>query len=382
VSDKADVTIIGAGVVGLAIAAQVASKDREVYVLEKNEKFGLEISSRQSGVIHSGIYYPEGSLKAKMCVAGNRILYELCERYSIGHRRLGKLMVATGDQETRELQTLVERGRRNGLDGLKILSKQEMKELEPKVEGVAAILSPSTGIIDSYALMKYYIAKAKDGGGQIVYQTKVVGIEKIADGYKVTIQDSTGESSFTTKILINCAGLHSDKVAELAGIDIAKAGYKLYYCKGEYFSVSSSKSTLVKRLIYPVPSTQLSGLGIHVNLDMDGRMRLGPSAYYVDRIDYAVDSQHRQLFYESVRRFLPFIEYDDLEPETAGIRPKLQEPGGDVKDFVIRDESDKGLPRFINLIGIESPGLTASPAIANYVWGLIKRYLQSDKVSI
>lgn len=378
----ADITIVGAGVVGLAIAAQVASEDREVYVLEKNEKFGLEISSRQSGVIHSGIYYPEGSLKAKMCVAGNRILYELCERYSIGHRRLGKLMVATGDQETRELQTLVERGRRNGLDGLKILSKQEMKELEPKVEGVAAILSPSTGIIDSYALMKYYIAKAKDGGGQIVYQTKVVGIEKIADGYKVTIQDSTGESSFTTKILINCAGLHSDKVAELAGIDIAKAGYKLYYCKGEYFSVSSGKSTLVKRLIYPVPSTQLSGLGIHVNLDMDGRMRLGPSAYYVDRIDYAVDSQHRQLFYESVRRFLPFIEYDDLEPETAGIRPKLQEPGGDVKDFVIRDESDKGLPRFINLIGIESPGLTASPAIANYVWGLIKRYLQSDKVSI
>ena len=378
----ADITIVGAGVVGLAIAAQVASEDREVYVLEKNEKFGLEISSRQSGVIHSGIYYPEGSLKAKMCVAGNRILYELCERYSLGHRRLGKLIVATGDQETRELQTLVERGRRNGLDGLKILSKQEMKELEPKVEGVAAILSPSTGIIDSYALMKYYIAKAKDGGGQIVYQTKVVGIEKIADGYKVTIQDSTGESSFTTKILINCAGLHSDKVAELAGIDIAKAGYKLYYCKGEYFSVSSGKSTLVKRLIYPVPSTQLSGLGIHVNLDMDGRMRLGPSAYYVDRIDYAVDSQHRQLFYESVRRFLPFIEYDDLEPETAGIRPRLQEPGGDVKDFVIRDESDKGLPRFINLIGIESPGLTASPAIANYVWGLIKRYLQSDKVSI
>lgn len=369
---KADITIIGAGVIGLAIAAQVASEDREVYVLEKNETFGLEISSRQSGVIHSGIYYPEGSLKAKMCVAGNRILYELCERYGIGHRRLGKLIVATSDEETGELQTLLERGQRNGAEGLRILSKQEMKELEPNVEGVAAILSPSTGIIDSYALMKYFIAKAKDGGVQIAYQTKVVGIEKVADGYKVTVADGTGNFSFPTRLLINCAGLHCDKVAELAGIDIAKAGYKLHYCKEEYFSISSGKSILVKRLIYPVPPPKVTGVGIHLTFDLEGRMRLGPSIYYVDSIDYAVDNQHKQLFYDSVRRFLPSIEYDDLEPEMAGIRPKLQEPGGDIKDFVIRDESTKGLPGFINLIGIESPGLTASPAIAKYVWGLIE----------
>lgn len=371
-SHKADITIIGAGVVGLAIAAQVASQDREVYVLEKNETFGLEISSRQSGVIHSGIYYPEGSLKAKMCVAGNRILYELCERYGIGHRRLGKLIVATSDEETGELQTLLERGQRNGAEGLRILSKREMRELEPNIEGVAAILSPSTGVIDSYALMKYFIAKAKDGGVQIAYQTKVVGIEKVADGYKVTVEDGTGKFSFTTRLLINCAGLHCDKVAELAGIDIAKAGYKLHYCKGEYFSISSSKSTLVKRLIYPVPPPKVTGVGIHLTFDLEGRMRLGPSIHYVDSIDYAVDNQHKQLFYDSVRRFLPSIEYDDLEPEMAGIRPKLQEPGGDIKDFVIRDESDKGLPGFINLIGIESPGLTACPAIAKYVWGSIE----------
>jgi len=371
-SHKADITIIGAGVVGLAIAAQVASQDREVYVLEKNETFGLEISSRQSGVIHSGIYYPEGSLKAKMCVAGNRILYELCERYGIGQRRLGKLIVATSDEETGELQTLLERGQRNGAEGLRILSKREMKELEPNIEGVAAILSPSTGIIDSYALMKYFIAKAKDGGVQIAYQTKVVGIEKVADGYKVTVEDGTGKFSFTTRLLINCAGLHCDKVAELAGIDIAKAGYKLHYCKGEYFSISSRKSILVKRLIYPVPPPKVTGVGIHLTFDLEGRMRLGPSIHYVDSIDYAVDDQHKQLFYDSVRRFLPSIEYDDLEPEMAGIRPKLQESGGDIKDFVIRDESDKGLPGFINLIGIESPGLTACPAIAKYVWGLIE----------
>jgi len=372
-SYTADITIIGAGVVGLAIAAQVASKDREVYVLEKNNTFGLETSSRHSGVVHSGIYYPDGSLKAKMCVAGNRILYELCERYGIGHNRLGKLIVASGEEEVGELEMLLERGQRNCAEGLRIISKREIKELEPNIEGVAAILSPSTGIIDSHALMQYFIARAKDGGVQIAYQTNAVGIEKLSDRYKVTVEDHTGKSSFTTRILINCAGLHSDKVAELAGIDIDKAGYKLYYCKGEYFSVSSSKSKLVRgKLIYPVPPPEVTGVGIHITFDLEGRMRLGPSIHYVDSIDYAVDNQHKQLFYNSVRKFLPSIEYDDLEPEMAGIRPKLQEPGRDTKDFVIRDESDKGLPGFINLIGIESPGLTASPAIAKYVRGLVE----------
>jgi len=374
-SEKADITIIGAGVVGLAIAAQVTSQDREVYVLEKNETFGQEISSRHSGVIHSGIYYPKNSLKTKMCVAGNRILYELCERYDIAHKRLGKLIVATNDEEAEELQTLLERGRRNGAEGLRILSRREIKKLEPNIEGVAAILSPATGIIDSHGLMKYFVAKAEDGGAQIAYKTKVVGIEKVAEGYKVSVEDSTGEFSFTTRVLINCAGLHSDKVAELAGIDIAKAGYKLHYCKGEYFSIKTSQRGLVKRLIYPVPPSKITSVGIHITFDLEGRMRLGPSIQYVDSLDYAVDNQHKQLFYDSVRRFLPWIEYDDLEPEMAGIRPKLQEPGGDFKDFVIREESDKGLPRLVNLIGIESPGLTACPAIAEYVCRLIEERL-------
>ncbi len=372
---QADITIIGAGVVGLAIAAQLASEDGEVYLLEKNKTFGLETSSRQSGVIHSGIYYPQGSLKARMCVAGNIILYEMGEKYGIGHRRVGKLIVATSDGEAEELQILLERGQSNGVKGLRMLSKREMKELEPNVEGVAAILSPSTGIIDSYALMQYFVARAQGGGVQIAYQTKVVGIERVADGYKVTVEDGTGQSSFITKILINCAGLYCDQVAGLAGIDITRAGYRLHYCRGEYFSVGSGKSTLVKRLIYPVPPPKIIGVGIHVAFDLEGRMRLGPSIEYVDNIDYAIDNRHKQLFYDSVRRFLPSIEYDDLEPEMAGIRPKLQGPGEDVKDFVIRDESDKGLPGFINLIGIESPGLTASPAIAEYVHGLIRERL-------
>ena len=367
---QAEITIIGAGVIGLAVAAEVAAEDREVFVLEKNDTFGQEISSRHSGVVHSGIYYPEGSLKAKTCVAGNRILYELCGKHGIDCKRLGKLLVAADEEEVGELQVLLERGRRNGAQGLRMLSKQELKKLEPNISGVAAILSPSTGIIDSHALMKYFVSQAKGRGAQIVYQTKVIGIEKVADEYKVTVEDSTGSFAFNTRLLINCAGLYSDKVAELVGMDTVRAGYRLHYCKGEYFSVSGSKNSMVERLIYPVPTPGLTGLGVHVTFDLDGRMRLGPSMEYVDSINYTVDSQHKSFFYNAARRLLPFIEYDDLEPEMAGIRPKLQGPGGEVRDFVIREEGDRGLPGFINLIGIESPGLTASPAIAEYVGSL------------
>ncbi len=373
---KSDITIIGAGVIGLAIAAQVASRNRAVFVLEKNERFGQETSSRHSGVIHSGIYYPQGSLKAKLCVEGNRLLYELCRKHGIGYKNLGKLIVATSDEETGQLQELKAKGQRNGAEGLRMISMGELKQMEPNVEGVAALLSPSTGIIDSHALMEHFIARAKDGGAEIVYRKKVVGIEGVPDGYKITVAESGEDKfSFTTRIMINCAGLYCDKIAELAGIDIGRAGYRLHYCKGEYFSVGNGKSRLVNRLIYPVPEVKNTGLGVHVTLDLEGRMRLGPNTQYVASIDYAVDSRHKDNFYKSAKRMFPFIEYEDLEPEMAGIRPKLQGPGDDVKDFVIRDESDKGLPGLINLIGIESPGLTASLAIARYVADIVKNLL-------
>ena len=374
-SDRADITIIGAGVIGLAIAARVARESRQVYVLEKNDGFGLETSSRHSGVIHAGIYYPQDSLKAKLCVAGNRILYELCGRYDIGHKRLGKLIVATNDEESGELEALLERGRRNGAEDLKLLSRQELKELEPNVAGVAAILSPSSGIIDSHGLMQYFIARAGEGGAQIAYQTKVVGIERAAEGYEVRVEDGGGESSFITRVLVNSAGLYSDKMAELAGIDIDRAGYRLHYCKGDYFSLRSRQSTRVNRLIYPVPPSNIAGMGIHITFDLEGRVRLGPDIEYVDRLDYAIDRREQKLFYNSVKRLLPSIEYGDLEPEMAGIRPKLQEPGGEFRDFVIRDETDRGLPGLVNLIGIESPGLTAAPAIAEYVGGVVEERL-------
>jgi L-2-hydroxyglutarate oxidase LhgO len=371
---RSDITIIGAGVIGLGIAAQVANKSRGVYVLEKNETFGQETSSRNSEVIHAGIYYPQGSLKAKFCVEGNAMLYELCQKYGIGHKRLEKVMVAVNDADAEELEMLFHRGRDNGARDLRMLSQRELRELEPNVSGVAAILSPTTGIVDSHALMEYFITQAKENGAEIVYKSKVVAIEKVAEGYKVTIEGDAEIFSFITKVVINCAGLNSDKIAEMAGIDIVEAGYKLHYCKGEYFNVGHGKGKLVKRLIYPVPP-QGEDVGIHVTLDLEGRMRLGPNSCYVNEVNYAVDASQKQAFYDAAIKFLPFMEYDDLEPEMAGIRPDLEGPGGDFRDFVLRHEHDRGLPGLINLVGIESPGLTSAPAIAKYVANMVAEIL-------
>ena len=360
---------------GLAVAAEIANARREIFVIEKNETFGQETSSRNSQVIHAGIYYPEGTLKAKTCVAGNTILYELCNKHSIGHRRLGKIIIAVDDGETKQLEALLNRGERNGVHGLKILDRQQVKQIEPNIKAVAALFSPSSGIVDSHAMMRYFLGKATDGGVRVVYKTKVVGIEKRGNhGYKVFVEDQSGGSSFITRVLINCAGLGSDKIAELAGIDIIEAGYKLHYCKGEYFKVGRGKNKLVRGLVYPLPKPRGAGLGIHVTPSLDGIVLLGPDARYIDSINYSVDNQQKKAFCDSVKEFLPFIQYEDLEPEMAGIRPTLQGPQDEFRDFVIRDEYDKGLLGFIDLIGIESPGLTSCPAIAKYVGDMVNQY--------
>ncbi|MFA5367723.1 MAG: NAD(P)/FAD-dependent oxidoreductase [Dehalococcoidia bacterium] len=366
-SNSVDITIIGAGVIGLAVAAEVTRRGRVVYVLEKNETFGRETSSRNSGVIHAGIYYPEGSFKAGLCVEGKRMLYELCVRYGIPHRRTGKLIVAVNDDEIAQLESLLDNGRRNGVEGLRMMSRRELKSREPEVEGVAALLSPTTGVVDAHALMRHYLSTAQDAGAHVAFNAEVVAVERAVDGYMVSINDESGRFSITSEIVINCAGLNSDKIAAMAGIDINAAGYRLHYCKGGYFSVGGGKAKKISHLIYPVPLPKITGVGIHATLDMDGRMLLGPSAEYVDRVDYSMDDRNQRLFYESVKPFLPFIEYEDLAPEMAGVRSKLQGPGQDIRDFVIREEGDKGLSGFINLIGIESPGLTASPSIAKLV---------------
>jgi L-2-hydroxyglutarate oxidase LhgO len=375
--DTVDITIIGAGVIGLAVADSVTDLRRQVFVLERNETFGCEISSRHSGVIHAGIYYPPSLLKAKLCVRGMEMLYRLCRESSIGYKQLGKLVVANNDEEADELEALLKRGNNNGTPGLQLLSRGEVKKLEPNIEACAALLSPSSGIIDSHALMKHLAAHAFSKEAQMAYMTRVIGIDKTAGGYEVTVTDSQGEYSFPTRLLINCAGLDSHIIAEMAGIDIDAAGYRPYYCKGEYFSVAGDKNKMISCLIFPVPPPGVTGVGIHVVLDLDGRLKLGPSIEYVDKIDYTVNAGNRQYFYDSVKDFLPFIEFADLEPEMAGIRPKLQLPGEEIKDFVIQHEVDRGLPGLINLVGIESPGLTAAPAIGEYVGAMVDEILNS-----
>lgn len=360
-----DVAIIGAGVIGLATAREIAQGKKEIFVFDKNRTFGPETSSRNSEVIHAGIYYPEGSLKAKLCVQGKNLLYKLCDKHNIAHKKCGKIIVAAHENEISSLEELCEQGRKNGVADLMLLSRTELKKLEPNIEARAGLLSPSSGIFDSHNLLKFLYSQAKERRAEFVFGTEVIGIERAGTKYKVQIKDRDGISTFVAHVVVNCAGLNSDKIAQLAGIDIAEAGYKLHYCKGEYFSLESKYRNLVSRLIYPTP--EQAGHGIHWRQALDGRVLLGPSAYYVEAIDYAVDETHKQYFYNAAKRFLPLVELEDLAPESAGIRPKLQGPGEAFRDFVIVHEEEAGFPGLINLIGIESPGLTASLAIAQYV---------------
>ena len=373
-STEIDIIIIGAGVVGLAIAAEVSCTHQNVFVFEKNRTFGQETSSRNSEVIHAGMYYPENSLKGKFCVSGNHLLYEFCEKYNINHKRLGKLIVAADDAETKEVERLHRQGLKNGIRDLQILTRDEIKLLEPNVEAVAGLLSPSTGVLDSHDLMKTFYGCAKENGVVFVFGAEVIDIDRNTGGYEVSVQDSERTYSVTGSIVINAAGLFSDRVAQLAGIDVEKAGYKLHYCKGAYFSLNPKVKGLVNRLVYPVP--EQAALGVHITLSLDGSLRLGPNAKYIDIIEYSVDESDKPEFYHAAHKYLPSIEFDDLAPEFAGVRPKLQAKGEGFRDFVIRDEADKGLPGLINLIGIESPGLTASPAIAKYVAAMVADILK------
>ena len=372
-SAEVDIIIVGAGVVGLAIAAGVSRTNKNVFVFEKNRTFGLETSSRNSEVIHAGMYYPDDSLKAKFCVIGNHLLYEFCDKYNINYKRLGKLIVAADDAETKELERLHNQGLKNGVSDLRMLNRDEIKILEPNVEAFAGLLSPSTGVLDSHDLMQTFCGCAKENDVVFVFGAEVINIHRNAGGYEVGIQDSDRTYSVSGRVVINAAGLFSDRVAQLAGIDVEKAGYKLHYCKGEYFSLNPKIRRLVNRLVYPVP--EQAALGVHITLSLDGSMRLGPNVKFTDNIEYSVDESDKAEFYQAVHRYLPSIKFDDLAPDFAGVRPKLQAKGKGFRDFVIRNEADKGLPGFINLIGIESPGLTASLSIAKYVAAMVKEIL-------
>jgi L-2-hydroxyglutarate oxidase LhgO len=364
----AEVTIIGAGVVGLAIAEEVSKARKNVFLIEKHTTFGQETSSRNSEVIHAGIYYTKGSLKSKLCVEGKKLLYDYCRNYNVPYNNCGKLIVASSEDEISIIEGIRQTATENGVDDIELIGRDRIAELEPNIFALKALLSPSTGIVDSHSLMKQYETNTINNGGQIVYGSEVTGIRRISGGYEVNLFDADKQNySFTSKTVINSAGLTSDKVSEMAGIK--DENLRIVFCKGEYFRVNPPKNRLVSRLIYPVPHPNMEGIGIHVTVDMGGGVKLGPDVKYLDSnvYDYKLTPSKQEAFYRSAKKFLPFLEYDDITPEMAGIRPKIQKPGEPLRDFYISEESKRGNPGFINLIGMESPGLTASIAIAKHV---------------
>lgn len=371
--DRFDTVIIGAGVVGLAIAREIAGQNpaQTIVVLERNARFGQETSSRNSEVIHAGMYYPFGSLKARLCVEGNRLLYEYCRTHGIAHEQAGKLIVARDDDEAATLETILAQGRENRVPGLSLLSAADVRRMEPDVSACSALFSETTGVVDAHGLMASLEAEAAKRGVVFAYGHCVETIESRPDGYLIgycTERNHAGHCR--ARRIINCAGLGCEQVAACMGIDTLAAGYSLHYCKGEYFRLAPGQARRIRHLIYPPPFQDMRGLGIHVVRRLDGSVSLGPSAEYVDHIDYTVDPGNAHAFFESARPYLPFITLQDLQPDMAGIRPKLQAPGTPLRDFVIAHESGCSLPGVINLMGIESPGMTACLSIARLVAGM------------
>ncbi|TFG91953.1 MAG: NAD(P)/FAD-dependent oxidoreductase [Myxococcales bacterium] len=366
----ADVVVVGGGVIGLAAAAALARAGREVLLLERNGGFGQETSSRNSGVIHAGLYYPSGSLKAHLCVAGREALYARCERMRIPHRRTGKLVVATTPSEVEVLERLLELGTANGAPGLEILDAAALRAREPALQALAALWSPATGIVDPDALCSSFAAEAEAHGAVLLLRSEVIAIEAGDAGFRVEVADpDRTRVRVDCAAVVNAAGLAADRVAACAGLDPDALGYRIHPCKGDYFALAPSAPLRLSTLVYPVPSG--AGLGIHATLDLGGRIRFGPDAEYVERADYGVDAAKAGHFAEAAGRYLPGLRPEWLTPDQAGVRPKLAGPGEPFRDFVVAEESAAGLPGFVSCVGIESPGLTAAPAIAERVLELL-----------
>jgi L-2-hydroxyglutarate oxidase LhgO len=372
--DRVDIVVIGAGVVGLAIASELAKKDKDLFIVEKETAIGQGTSSRNSEVIHAGMYYVKDTLKAKLCVKANPMIYKICEDGKVPHKKLGKIIVGNGEDEVKQLEDLIRKGEANGITDLKLIDSDEVKKFEPKVRADKAVLSPSTGILDAHSLMNYFLRKTriKMGSDPLVLDTEVIGLKKIEDGYIVKTLSGGEAFNLEARVVINSAGLFSDKIAEMIGINIDEAGYRLYWCKGDYFSLTGKPPTTM--LVYPPPLQDTLGLGIHTVPDLTGRLKFGPNAFYVNDLDYKVNSDVEP-FWSDIVNYLPEIKKTDLHPDMSGIRPKLQGPGQPARDFVIQHEDKRGLEGFINLIGIESPGLTCSPAIAEMVAEMVNPYL-------
>jgi L-2-hydroxyglutarate oxidase LhgO len=359
-SDRVDCVVIGAGVVGLAVARELAGAGREVVVLEQNAAIGMETSSRNSEVIHAGLYYATGSLKARLCVTGKSMLYDYCERRQVPVRRSGKLIVATEDAQLDRLDKLAHKARQNGVDDIERIDEAELKRREPRVRGVAALWSPSTGLIDSHALMIALQGDLEAADGIVATQSRIRGVHVDDDGISLKVQSGDEQSELIATTVINSAGLDAVALArQCTGVNIEDLP-KGFLAKGNYF-VYDGKSPF-RTLVYPLPVD--GGLGVHATLDLGGKLRFGPDVEWVDTVDYSVDESRRDLFAASIRNFWPAIRPEDLLPDYAGIRPKLAGPGEPAADFRIEVAAAGRKRQLVHLLGIESPGLTASLSMA------------------
>ena len=360
-----DCVVIGAGVVGLAVARALALSPafagREVMVLEAANAIGTGTSSRNSEVIHAGIYYPQGSLKAELCVLGKAMLYDYCEERDIGFKRCGKLIVATNEAQVAQLQGIIAKAAANGVYDLTMLTREQARALEPQLECVAAVHSPSTGIVDSHALMLALQGDLENAGGMVVLNSAVAGIYYKKGAIQIVASDG---AELEAGIVVNAAGLHAPGLARgIQGLDAAHVPSE-FYCKGNYFTLNGRSP--FSRLIYPVP--EAAGLGVHLTLDLGGQAKFGPDTQWVDTAeDLVVDPARGNAFYAEVRKYWPPLQDGALTAGYAGIRPKISPEHEAAKDFVIQGPKEHGLSGLVNLFGIESPGLTSSLAIGQRV---------------
>lgn len=368
--DHADSCVVGAGVVGLAIGRALASAGQEVFVLDKEAHFGQGISSRNSEVIHAGIYYPKDSLKAIMCVRGKQMLYEYCASRNISHVRCGKLIVATQADEEEVLEEIRGKAEANGVTDLAWWSRDRIAAEEPAVSATLALFSPSTGIVSSHELMQALLADLEDAGGTFASHASVDRVERHGEGFLIVCDAGGEEYRFTTTRLVNSAGLSAQAVARRLTFVEASLVPPLYYCKGNYFTLTG-KSPFT-HLIYPVPEKTGAGLGVHATIDTGGQVKFGPDVEYVDEEDYRVSLDRLDEYYRAVRRYFPALADGRLEPGYVGIRPKLQGPGDMPRDFMIQGPAEHGETGLVQLFGIESPGLTSSLAIADHVLELLE----------
>jgi L-2-hydroxyglutarate oxidase LhgO len=365
--DRVDAVVVGAGAVGLAVARELALHGRETIVLEATAGIGNGTSSRNSEVIHAGLYDAPTSLKARLCVAGRRLLYPYCESRGVGHSRCGKLVVAGTAAQVELLRAIERRALANGVEGLRWLSGAEARELEPALQGGAALLSTATGIVDSHALMLAYLGDLENAGGALVVRSPLESAVTRGDGFVLRV-GGDAPLEIEAGVLVNAAGLHAQEIARrIDGLDPARIP-RAWFAKGNYYALAGRSP--FTRLIYPVPEP--GGLGVHLTLDLAGQARFGPDVEWLDvdspdAIDYSVDPARSAAFYAAIRRYWPALQDGTLAPAYSGVRPKLQGPGAPPSDFVLQGPEAHGVAGLVNLFGIESPGLTASLAIAGEV---------------